>query len=169
MKKRTVWIVIAALLVSLLIWRLWPHSASFFLPDDESAVTSFFASASAFEFENGEHHFISYTIEEKEQPTENMEALLNILKTSRYQQDLRNLLPWDQAVVGSTSSGGDNHWSITLHFYTGEQKPELLYIHFMGESLVYVSSDDTSRIYHATNPETLAALAEYLQTHGEKK
>ena len=83
MKKRhTVLIVIAALLASLLIWRFWPHSASFLLPDSESVITSFFANATAFEFENGEHHFIRYAIEENDPPTEDMEALLDILKTS---------------------------------------------------------------------------------------
>ena len=169
MKKRTVWIVIAALLVSLLIWRFWPHSASILLPDSESVITSFFANATAFEFENGEHHFIRYAIEENDPPTEDMEALLDILKTSRYQQDLRNLLPWGRDVVGSTSSNGDTHWSITLDFCIGEQKPKLLYIHFMGRKLVYVSTGNSSRIYHPTNPEAIDALVEYLQTHGEKK
>lgn len=169
MKKRTVWIVIAVLLVSLLIWRLWPHSASVFLPDDESAITAFFANASAYVFENGELHFIRHAIEDKKQPSEAMEELLNILKSSHYQQDLRNLLPWGRDVVGSTSSNGDNHWSITLHFFTGDQTPELFYIHFMGKSLVYVSAGNRSRIYHATNPETRDALVEYLQAHGEKQ
>ena len=164
MKKRyIVLIVIAVLVAALFTWRLWPRSLVSILPDDAYRFTSVSASAMADVVVSGYPDFQHYRLEDKAQAAN---ELLDILKTSDYRPDFRNLLPWGK---GTLVSGNDfDGRSVILHFYVVDgQTPRDFSIQFLGRSLVSISSEDGWSVYHATNPETLTALVEYIQTHGK--
>ena len=168
MKKRyIVLIVIALLIAGLFTWRLWPQSLSGLIPEYAYAFTGFDAYATAIVYETGSSNFRNYRLKDSEQTDGVVAELLDILKTSDYRPDLRNLLPW---TTGSLVSGNDyDGRSATVHFFMVEnQTPRSFYVQFMGRSLVTISSGDGWDIYHATNPETLTKLVEYLQTHGQE-
>ena len=166
MRRRYVVLLVFAILVAALFtWRLWPQSLSGLLPDDAYSFTSVSAGAMADIFEAGYPVFRHYRLEDKEQTAAN--ELLDILKTSDYRPDLRNLLPW---TTGSLVSGNDyDGRSVMLHFFFVDgQSPRSFAVQFLGRSLVSISSEDGWSVYHATNPETLTALVEYIQTHGQE-
>ena len=165
MKKRYIVLIVFILLVAgLLTWRLWPRSLASLLPDDAYSFTSVSASAMADVFEGGYPTFRHFRLEDDEQTAAN--ELLDILKTSDYRPSLRNLLPW---TTGSLVSGNDyDGRSVMLHFFFVDgQSPRSFAVQFLGRSLVSISSEDGWSVYHATNPETLTALVEYIQTHGK--
>lgn len=165
MKKRYIVLLVFILLVAgLLTWRLWPQSLVSILPDDSYSFTGFDAIATDIVYSVSPSSLRTYRLEDKEQTTAN--ELLDILKTSDYRPSFRNLLPWGK---GSLVSGNDyDGRSATVHFYIVEdQTPRSFYVQFMGRSLVAISTEDGWGVYHATNPETLTALVEYIQTHGK--
>lgn len=169
MKKRyIVLIVIAVLVAALFIWRLWPQPASLFLPDGETAVTNIFATATVISYEHGAD-FIYYNYDNDQPSADTVSEILDILKTSDYQPDLRNLLPWG----GSSLSGGNSYdgRSVTLYLRTGNGPEDVFSFHFVSRGNAFISVNDGSgsRIYHPTNPEILSALVEYIQTHGKQE
>ncbi len=169
MKKRyIVLIVVAVLVAALFTWRLWPQSLLSLLPEDAYAFTGFDALATDIVYETGSSNFRTYRLEDGEQTDGVVAELLDILKTSDYRPSFRNLLPWTR---GTMKSGNDyDGRSATVHFYIVEdQTPRSFYVQFMGRSQVAISSGDRWGIYHATNPETLSALVEYIQTHGQQQ
>ena len=169
MKKRYIVLLVFILLVAgLLAWRLWPQSLVSILPDDAYAFTGFDAIATDIVYGVSPSSLRTYRLEDGEQTDGVIADLLDILKTSDYRPSFRNLLPWGK---GSLVSGNDyDGRSATVHFYIVEdQTPRSFYVQFMGRSLVAISTEDGWGVYHATNPETLTALVEYIQTHGEMK
>ena len=166
MKKRYIALIVFAVLVAaLIVWRLWPQSLSSILPDDANNFSNVYAATEETVFESGYPNFLHYRLEDGEQAAK---EILDILNTSDYRPDFRNLLPWSD---GSMKSGNDyDGRSATVHFYiVQDQTPRSLYIQFMGRSQVSISTEDSWGVYHATNPETLTALVEYIQTHGNKQ
>ena len=172
MKKRIgriVAIVIAALLVSLLVWLFWPCSISCFAPVDLNELTDFSSYAMVRDFVEGQSHTDTYRIDVHEMPDEAPGELAEILKTSRYQQDFRNLWPWGVDSVGSDKNYDGR--SVTLSFFFRNAENEYTEIQFMTGSLIIVRTENHPgmRVYHPTNPETLDKLVEYFKTHGEKQ
>lgn len=167
MKKRyIVLIVFILLVVGLLTWRLWPRSLSNLLPEDAYAFTCFDALATDIVYTGSSADFRTFRLEDGAQTDGVVADLLDILKTSDYRPDFRNLLPWtDGSVVGGNDYDGR---SATVHFYiVQDQTPRYFYVQFLGRSQVAISSGDDWGVYHATNPETLSALVEYIHTHGK--
>ena len=167
MKKRYIVLLVFILLVAgLLAWRLWPRDLSSLLPEDAYAFTCFDALATDIVYTGSSADFRTFRLEDGAQTDGVAADLLDILKTSDYRPDFRNLLPWtDGSVVGGNDYDGR---SATVHFYiVQDQTPRSFYVQFMGRSQVAISSGDHWGIYYATNPETLTALVEYIQTHGK--
>lgn len=158
MKKRIVFAVLIAIVLGLAAWRFWPMRFSSIAGTKQSAVTEFSAYAMVPGIENGKPKNDTYRIDGKD-----LAPIWEILDDGRYQQDLRNLLPWGVDGVSSESS-----MSAGLLLATGNGKDDYLYISFVGESIVTVSTggDSGLRIYHPTDPDILQALVQYLQTHG---
>ena len=172
MKKRIgliITIIVAALIICLLVWRFWPHSSSSLISVDENAVTSFSAYAMVHRFENGQTYTDTYHIERTEQQGYALGEIVEILATSGYQQDFRNLSP-----RGVDSVGSDKNYdgrTVTLSFYTDSRTDEYVDIQFLGKSIIAVSYEGKSgfRIYHPTSHKVIDNLVEYLQTHGVKQ
>ena len=169
MRRRYVVLLVFAILVAALFtWRLWPQSLSGLLPKDAYDFTDVYAGAMISVFENGKADIVSYLLESENQDSSIAADLLDILKTSEYRPDLRNLAPWSWGVLNSDSRFDGR--SLVLNFYLLEEQTYRDFsITFSGPSQVMISSERTYGIYHATNPETLSALVEYIQTHGQQK
>lgn len=172
MKKqigRIITIVIALLVVGVLTWRFWPQPISSILPADVVAITDFSAVATVTVFKDGVSSTHAYSLNDLEQHSNAPQELLDILATSGYRPDMRNLLPKGVDVVygGQTYNGR----RVTLDFLTENDLDTYSGIYFLSSDVVAVnpSNGNYLLIYHPTNPETLDALVEYLQTHGEKK
>jgi len=169
MKKRIgliITIIVTALMVCLLVWRFWPHASSAFISVDKNALTGFSASADVLCFENGQSHTDTYRIDDTELHSDAPKALLGILATSNYQQDLRNLLPWGIDSVGSGKQYDGRTVRLTFSF-----QDSYIDILFLSPGIIVVSTENSSgyRIYHPTNSKTMDNLVDYLQTHGVKQ
>lgn len=172
MKKRIgliITVLIIALVICLLTWRFWPQSSSGLISIDKSAINGVSAYAMVRTFENGQSYTDTYRIERQENLGNVQEELAEILATSRYQQDFRNLWPW-----GIDSVSGGRYYdgrTVTVTFYSPTAENQYTEIMFMSSGLVVVqtSKHSSMRIYHPTNRETLDKLVEYLQTNGIKE
>ena len=172
MKKRIgliITIIVAALIVCLLIWRFWPQSSSNLISVDENSITSFSASAMIHHLENGQTRTDTSRIDNPAQQGNEPGDIIEILATSRYQQDFRNLLPWSADNVEADKNYDGR--TVVLVSSVGNQKDEWVQIHFLSSSIVTVSVGGEAgfRIYHPTNNKTLDELVEYIQTHGVKQ
>ena len=172
MKKRIgllTTVLIIALVICLLTWRFWPQSSSGLISIDKSAINGASAYSMIRTFENGQSYTDTYRIDRQEDPGDVQEELAEILETSRYQQDFRNLWPW-----GIDSVSGGRYYdgrTVTVTFYSSNAENQYAEIMFMSSGLVVVQTDKHPgmRIYHPTNKETLDKLVQYLQTNGIKE
>ena len=157
-------IIAAVLFIFFLVWQLWPRSSSDLLSGDENAVTGFSASAVIHDYERDRQYqySISYPSPLWDQPGE----VLEILSTSQYRQDLRNLLPWKTGSIDSVQDYDGRRVSVIL--YLGKEKGNYTEFMFLSSGTVLITTADCSypRIYHPTNALTLDRLSEFLQTHG---
>lgn len=163
MKKRIIIGIVIALVVGVLLWRFIPRSANTVIPVEENEVTSFAAISVVGGNRGGEPYFDIYRIDSADATKENIHDFLEILKTSRYQPDFRNLLPW-----GMDSISADRNYdsrTITIQFACGD---DYLDITFQSPTQIYIQTKDASgfRIYHPTNKDTITKLVEYLETNG---
>ena len=172
MKKRIRLIItflIIALVICVLTWRFWPHPSSYIISMDKTAITSFSAYAIVSCFENGQSEFDTYRIDITEPQSNESAEIMEIVSTSGYQQDFRNLLPWGLDHVGSDRNYDGKIMTVSL--YTGPQQDKHVEIQFLSSSVVAVRDSCKSglRIYHPTKRKTMDNLVEYLQTHGVKQ
>ena len=172
MKKRIrliITIIIASLIVCLLIWRFLPQSFSNLISVDENTITNFSSSVMVQSLENGQTHTDTYQITKTEQLGNEPGDILEILSTSKYQQDFRNLLPWSADSIEADKNYDGR--TVLLVFSVGNQKDEWVQIYYLSSSIIAVSvgREDGYRIYHPTNHKTLDELVEYIQTHGTKQ
>ena len=172
MKKRIrmfIMIILIALAIYLVIWRFWPNSFSNTISVNKNSIDSVSVHAMVNHFGIGEDTIDTYLIGENEQQITTLEDIIEILVTSSYRQDFRNLLPWDLDYV-DTDKNYDGR-TVIVSFYMGNHKDEYAQIQFMSSSIIVVSSGDKTgfRVYHPTNPKTIDQLVEYLQTYGVKQ
>lgn len=169
-KKRiglVVFIALIAIVVCFLIWRSWPHTFSELISLDEDSVTSFWTEATVRNFES-EQSFDDtfYRIDIEKTQNSTLEKILEILNTSKYQQDYRNLLPWDLDMVEPDQKYDGN--VVQLCFVWGNEPDEFGYITFLSSGIitVLVGEETEFRVYHPTNHDTIHNLVEYLKMHG---
>ena len=169
MKKRIrlIVIIILTIVACLLIWRLWPNHISDLLPLEDNVVTDFSGQAVVRHYES-EYYYNDtyYYIDPSDVESSNVDEIIEILNTSNYQQDYRNLLPGNIDTVHPDK----NHVGIDvdLRFYYGDKPEQRVSISFLSNSLmvVLVGEETGFRIYHPTNPRTMDELVEYLKIHG---
>ncbi len=168
MKKRTALLAAAVLIIALLagIWRVWPHLLSSVICAEKSAVSGIACSVCIFGVENGKPYTNGYTLSELSPQEDGFEEIMEILESSNYRRDFRNLLPWSIDSVGSDGAG----LSAVVVLVWGSRANESCVMSMQGGNMIAVSSGAESglKVYHPTNREMLNTLAEYLQTHGNK-
>ena len=172
MKKR-IWLIMAAiviaLIICLLIWRFYPQSSSSLMPIDKNTVTDLSAIAYILRFGDTQTHSDTYRIDNPYPQSTELGEIIEILATSNYQQDFRNLLPWGIDTVDSDKNYDGR--TVTLIFFFQNAENEYMEIMFQSNSLMWIRTEEhpNLRIYHPTNSATLDKLVEYLQTHGVKQ
>ena len=164
-------IILIALVIYLIIWRFWPQSFSRAISVDESAIDRVSVSVHAMvnHFGIESDTIDTYSIDDLNQPINMREEIIDILNTSSYRQDFRNLLLWDLDYVDADKNYDGR--TVTVSFFTEKPKDECAQIQFLSSSIIVVSSGDKTgfRVYHPTNPKTIDQLVEYLQMYGVKQ
>ena len=74
-----------------IIWRFWPQSFSKAISVDENSIVGASVHAMINYFDNDS--IDTYRIDDMEQQINTLEEIIEILVTSSYRQDFRNLLP----------------------------------------------------------------------------
>lgn len=119
--------------------------------------------------ENGQPLTVAYSLDSTELQSSESGEIADILAMSGYQQDFRNLLPWDLGYVDADKNYDGR--TVILLLSIGSQKEEYAEIQFLSSSIITVfeRGETGFRIYHPTNRKTMDALAEYIQTHGAEQ
>ena len=161
-------IIVAALIIGLLIWRFWPQSSANLITVDKNATISFAGIASVSRNENGQPFIDSYQIDNEQQGLESG-AILEIIASTKYRQDFRNLFPWRaESIEADKNYDGRN---VSLMFTVGDQQDEWVNIQYMSSDMIIVSTggEEGYCIYHPVDRKVLDELIEYFQAHGIKK
>ena len=159
-------LVLIPMIIFISVWRFWPQSFTNLIPMSETSISGLSVYGTVQGIKDGEPFTEAYRIDALEQASNEAAELLDILKSSHYRQDLRNLLPWDMESVGADKNY--NGQTVIISFYVGSQREDFVSLQFLSRSIVAVSYGDEYgfHIYHPTDPETFGQLAAYLQVHG---
>ena len=171
MKKRkilkTALLALAAVaVIALALWRLVPRSLGDVLNGDPGAVVSMAAQVAVTGISGGKAATDTYTLEALSPDSEHFAAILEILEGTNYRPDFRNLLPWPLTSVAA--EGLKDGRSVMVFLVWGDSLESSATLHLQTESQAVVSlgTEDGFRIYHPTDPEAHAALADYLEVYG---
>ena len=88
-------IILIVLAIYFVIWRFWPNSFSNTISVNENSIDSVSVHAMVNHFGIEQDTIDTYLIGENEQQINTLEEIIEILATSSYRQDFRNLLLWD--------------------------------------------------------------------------
>lgn len=161
-------IAMAAILIILLVgWRLWPHSLAKVISVEPDAVTGLACHAAVSGIESDGRPFIhSYALQELSADEEAFGAVLELLQSSRYRQDFRNLLPWP--VTSVDSGGSDDGKSANIFLVWGTSEQDTCFLSIGGGSVtVSLGSEAGLKVYHPTDSDVLSQLVDYIQLHGD--
>ena len=164
--KRSLLALAAVIVVGLALWRLIPRSLANVIGQDPGAVTNMAAQVAVTGISGGKAATDTYTLEALSPDSEHFAAILEILEGTNYRPDFRNLLPWPRNSVEADSRFDGR--SVTIFLVWGDGWEDTCTLSFQTESQAVVSlgTEDGFRIYHPTDPEAHAALADYLEAHG---
>ena len=164
--KRSLLALAAVIVVGLALWRLLPRSLGGVLSADPGAVTSMAAQAGITHISGGKATTDAYTLDALPPESGHFAAILEILEGTGYRPDFRSLLPWSRTSVGADSRFDGRSATVFLVWGDGWEDTATLYFQTESQVVVSLGTGDGLRIYHPTNPEAHAALADYLIAHG---
>ena len=165
--KKCIFLLLAILLLCLLAWRLTPHTFEQMTASDQNAITSLAGAATFLGVRDGTTYAESYTLQNVSPEDTAFEPILILLSTTRYREDLRNLLPWgiDSVSAGRAFDGR----SVSLMLVWGPSEDECCGLSLAGRQIaVSRPHHDGFLIYHPEDPKLLNWLAIYLANNGEK-
>ena len=163
MKRRIRFILvifIAGFMIYLPIWRLWPQSFANMMNVDKDSLSIVSAYVDVYDYFTPEN----YQLKNIDIQSNVSKEIVDILATSDYKPDFRNLLPWRLKSL----DGGKNYDGRRVLLAFNTKNGEVGFIHFMSSGRVYVYGPDIAgnHIYHPTDSEAFDALVEYVQEHG---
>ena len=165
--KIVISIILALLVCSLLIWRLWPHSFEDVISTNESTITSITCTSTISGLNNSGTPFISnYTLQSLEKGTEEFNAVLDIVKSCEYRPGFQNLLPW---AITSYSFGGSKTAIVSLIWGDDPGDNGFLQFGVDGQVVVSVGSSEGFKVYHTTDDSILDTLVDFVQKHGTER
>lgn len=164
--RRMLFLILALVAVCLAIWRLWPRTLEDVLRLSDLESASVIADSTEVMIENNSLKIESYRLDI---PAREGERFVELLKSTSYRSDFRNLLPWDVSPVhGKDVSGvvaiglnvGNERWvvlslsekTMTVTMYEGDVQQE--------EAMVLV--------YHPANRALLSEIKSYVRENGTK-
>lgn len=167
MKKRFGLVIIAVLALivcALLLWRLWPHSFEDIISTDESSIVSLSCTTATSGLNSDGTTFISnHELQSLVKDDEEFTAVLDLLKSCEYRQDLQNLTPW--AITKVESDSGKTA-QVFLVWGSNESDTCYLVFHEDGRVVVSLGANDGLKVYHAIDNSILDRLADYVKKNG---
>ncbi len=173
MKKRRkliITIIVAALVIYLPIWRFRPRSLSDLMSVEENSIKIISVTAFVFNINApGLSQEDRYQLKVSEYQSNMSKEIVDILSSSGYREDFRNLWPW-----GVRSISADRNYDgrrVSLFFEIENEEGKVGLIEYTTSSLISVHGIRKRgfSIYHPTNSETFNMLIEYIQEHGIKE
>ena len=165
--KKCIFLLLAILLLCLLAWRLTPHTFEQMTASNINDITSLAGVVSLSGVRDGRAYTESYALQNVTPEDTEFEPILILLTTTRYREDLRNLLPWgiDSVSAGRAFDGR----SVSLMLVWGPSADECCSLSLSGRQIVVSRPHhDGFLIYHSEDPELLNWLSIYLANNGEK-
>ena len=161
-------LLLAIIVLCFAVWLLWPHSfAEVTGIPAEYPDLNMAAIVTAARFENGSPSFDIWNLQYCSAGSTEYEAVLSVLSSASYRQDLRNLLPG-----GLTSVSSDKYYdsrSVNLMFAWGRFEDECCSLTFSGSQVVVAGPNNRGfQVYHSVDPELLDRLIAEVQTYGVK-
>lgn len=162
--KIAVTVVLALLVCTLLLWRLWPHSFADVISTDESTIINISCSLTISELNDAGTPFTTHhSMSSLEKGTDEFNAVLDIVKSCEYRQDFQNLLPW---AITSYSFGGSKAAIVSLIWGDDPGDNGFLQFGVDGQVVVSSGSDKGFKVYHTTDEIILDTLVAFVQEHG---
>lgn len=158
MKKYKNWLIFCAALLLLggvAVWRLWPRSLDSVMEMGEKPVDRVSCSFHDWTWEAGLANSDFYTFESES--AEDFAGLMEILQASRYQEDFRNLLPWDSGLSSNSA-----RWLDVVAFSDGKGQDRYCTVTLLGQEACRIGG----RRVHPTDGQLFERLADYLREHG---
>lgn len=156
--------VLALLVCSLLLWRLWPHSFADVISTDESTIISISCSSTISGVNDSGTPFATHhSLPSSEKGTEEFNAVLDIVKSCEYRPDFQNLLPW---AITSYSFGGNKTAIVSLIWGNNPGDNGFLQFGVDGQVVVSVGSNKGFKVYHTTDDSILDTLVSFVQERG---
>ena len=164
-KKKLLAIIGAIVIVVLSVWRMLPHSLEQVLPFGNDGFSEIGVQITEFSAPDHSLNLAVYTLETTSPIDDHYKLIMEILKSTDYRSDFRNMLPWDITTVNSGSNNIEHSAIIKL---VSESTDETCVINFHGERVVSFDFgvDSEFRVYHPTNREMLSQLVEYVKANG---
>ena len=164
--KRSLLALAAVIVVALALWRFLPRSLGDVLNGDPGAAANMAAQVAVTGISGGKAATDTYTLEALSPDSEHFAAILEILEGTNYRPDFRNLLPWPRNSVEADSRFDGRSVTIFLVWRDGWEDTCTLSFQTESQAVVSLGTEDGFRIYHPTDPEAHAALADYLEVYG---
>ena len=166
--KKCILLLLAIIVLCFAVWLLWPHSfAEVTGIPAEYPDLNMAAIVTAARFENGSPSFDIWNLQYCSAGSTEYEAVLSVLSSASYRQDLRNLLPG-----GLTSVSSDKDYdsrSVNLMFAWGRFEDECCSLTFTGSQVVVAGPNSRGfQVYHPIGPGFLDRLTAEVQTYGVK-
>lgn len=166
--KKCILLLLAIIVLCFAVWLLWPHSfAEVTGIPAEYPDLNMAAIVTAARFENGSPSFDIWNLQYCSAGSTEYEAVLSVLSSASYRQDLRNLLPG-----GLTSVSSDKDYdsrSVNLMFAWGRFEDECCSLTFSGSQVVVAGPNNRGfQVYHPIDPGFLDRLTAEVQTYGVK-
>lgn len=157
-RNRILTVLVIALVVGLLIWRLWPRSLESLSGLDFDRAVSLAAHSRTTVFENGTPIFVSHKLDDEDTTpgTEHFAPMLELFRDIEARPSLSNLLrPW--LISGFSWTGPVDFLNCGVSCGSEGGMFELT---DRGELMV------GRRLYFITDEEQFTALWDYVTTHG---
>lgn len=165
--KKCILLLLAILLLSLLVWRLTPHTFEQMTASNLNDITSLAGAATFLGVRDGTTYAESYTLQNVSPEDTAFEPILILLNSTRYRADFRNLLPWNIDAVGS-----DRYFdgrSVAIMLVWGPSENECCSLTLSGRQIVVSRPHhDGFLIYHPEDPKLLNWLSIYIADNGEQ-
>ena len=166
--KRTLFLSLAAaVLLALGVWRLRPLPLSALLTVDPAQVTSLACSANVAGVLDGEALIDTYALPTLFPEDEAFSAVLDLLTSTGYRRDFRDLLPWPLESVSSGRNYGGRTVNMVLVWGSGAEENCALSM-YDRQVVLFPPGDGGFLIYHPADPAVFHRLVDYLCAHGQK-
>ena len=167
MKKKVLIPMISILLllivVAIGVWGFTSHSFEKITTTDKNTITSLECGVVIHDIEDEMILTGTYAMPKVTAENFDFQAMIDILRTTKYRPDFRNLLLGNITSVSDMETDENEVVTIILQL-----EDTTCSITFLSDNVVTVNFGNGYFIYHPTNSDTFEDLVEYIQIHGMK-